>query len=357
MPEKLILHNKPTVGAHEGEAVLRVFKSGWLAEGKEVEAFEKEICRFLRGGAGSAAAFSSGSAALYVALVSLGVKKNDEVIIPAYVCSAVLNAIFLAGAKPVLVDIDLNDLNISYEETTKSINSKTKAIIVTHTFGMPADVDKFLKFGVPVIEDCAQAIGSELSKKPLGTIGKVAVFSFYASKPITTGYGGMIYSKDAALMEKIRDFREFDGCERYRPRFNFQMSDIQAAIGRVQLKKLPGFLEKRKKIAERYYKIVPSENAWPSRENKEKKTNYYRFLIRTERANNIKKFLAAKKINTIIPIETRELLHRYLGQSTKKFLASEKAAAETLSLPIHPSLSDFDVARIESGLRKYFTGR
>ncbi len=352
--KKMILHNKPTISKDEVNAAEKVLKSGWIADGIEVKKFEDEFCKLLDSKPGHAAALSSGTAALYVTLVSLGIKKNDEVIIPTYVCSALLNAIYLALARPVLVDINPDDFNISFEETKKNITTKTKAIIIPHTFGMPADVEKFIKLGVPIIEDCAQAIGAKLYNRHLGTFGKAAIFSFYASKVLTTGYGGMVFSKDESFIEKIKDYREFDCRKKYKARFNFKMSDLQAAIGTVQLKKLPLFLKKREKIANDYYKILPLAKVWPQRNIKNKKPNFYRFLIQNNKPVTLKKFMEKKGIETIVPIETHELLHRYLNQNPHNFPISERVAKTTLSLPIHPSLTLQEAEKIKKHLKNYF---
>jgi len=343
---KIIPHNKPTITGKEIQSISKILKLGWIAQGKEVEQFENDLChKYLKQSMGHAVAFSNGTSALYVALIALGIKPRNEIIIPSYVCSSILNAIYLAQAKPILVDVNENDFNISFEDTLKKINKKTKAIIIPHTFGMPADMDKFTKLNIPIIEDCAQSIGSELTGKPTGNFGEISVFSFYASKVITTGYGGMAFSKDKNIVEKLKDYREFDCRETYKPRFNFQMSDIQAAIGRVQLKSLPNFLKKRKKIASYYYNIIPPDKTWPPINLKEerKKTNFYRFLIRTEKPLKIKILLEKQGIKTIIPIEKRELLHRYLKLNPLRFPTSEKISQTTLSIPIYPSLKQKEI--------------
>lgn len=350
----MIPHNRPTIGEEEIEAVKEVLKSGWVAQGKRVKEFEDLFCWYLGWESEFAAAFSSGTAALYVTLVTLGITSGAEVIIPTYVCPAVLNAIYLARANPVLVDIDPYCFNISFEETKEKINSKTKAIIVPHIFGVPADVDKFVELGIPIVEDCAQAIGAKLNGKHLGTFGEVAIFSFYASKVLTTGYGGMIFSKDKNFIEKVKDYREFDCRQEYKPRFNFQMSDFQAAMGKIQLKRLPYFLEKRRKIANEYYKILPLEKVWPLRSFSSKKPNFYRFLVRTKKPNDMKLFMKEKGIKAIIPMETYELLHRYLNQDPHNFPVSDDIAKTTLSLPIYPSLTDSEIQKIKNTLREYF---
>ncbi len=349
MKSKIIQHNQPSLGQEEISASAKVMNNGWVAQGEEVLKFENEFSRYLGGKDSQAVAVASGTAALYLALYGLNIKKGDEVIVPTYVCSAVLNAIFLAGAKPILVDINEGDLNISYSETIKKINKKTKAIIITHTFGYPSDLDKFINLGIPLIEDCAQALGSRWKGRAVGGFGRVAVFSFYASKVITTGYGGLVYSKNKNLINKIRDYREFDCRRDYRPRFNFKMSDLQAAIGREQLKKMPGFLKRRRQIAAVYKKAVSENKYWPI-ESEGGQSNYYRFLLKTGKAKAVKNYLIKHGVKTIVPIETYELLHRYLKQSPKDFPVSEKIAKTALSLPIYPSLSTVEVDKIKRAL-------
>lgn len=348
----MIPHNKPTIGKEETAAVARVLKSGWIAEGKKVEEFENAVCKYIGVPAGSAVAVSSGTAALYLALIALDIKKGKEVIVPTYVCSAVLNAVIMAGAKPVIVDIEGEDLNISLSEIKKKINKKTGAIVAVHTFGMPADVKRLITLGIPVIEDCAQAIGARIHGKSVGTFGTIVTFSFYASKMLTSGNGGMVVSRNKQLIKRLLDYREFDGRRDYKPRFNFQMSDVQAALGLVQLKRLPSFLKRRAQIAEIYRKALSKTPMWPARGGKQQ-PNFYRILLRTPHAANLKKFLDTKGIKTIIPIERFELLHRYLKENPKHFPVSERIAKETLSLPTYPSLSNAEVRKIIAAIRAY----
>lgn len=341
----MIPHNIPTLGKEEEAGALRVLRSRWIAEGKEVEQFEDELCRFLGAPRGSAVALSSGSAALYVALQALGVGKGDEVIVPSYACSALVDAVFLAQAKPRLVDVNEQDLNLSLAETKRSIGRKTKAIIVTHTNGMPADVNVFMKLGVPVIEDCAQAIGAMYAGKPVGVFGDIAVFSFGAIKMLTSSHGGMVFSRDKKLAKLARSFREYEEHGSYEPRFNFQMSDLQAAVGRAQLRKLPGFLARRKQTAEHYYKAFPSERCWPPR-LQGRKPNFYRFLLKTENPELLRRRFEKAGVETRALGHSLEPLHRRLGFPASRFPFTELSLRTTLSLPIHPSLKERDVARI-----------
>jgi len=349
----MIPHNRPTLDNQEIQAVKKVIKSGWVAQGEQVAKFEDRLCTFFKAKPGQAVAVSSGTSALYLALLALKVKSGQEVIVPTYVCSAVLNAIYMIDAKPVLVDINPADLNLDFKQTKKKINNQTAAIILTHTFGLPAEIDKFIKLKVPIIEDCCQAIGSKYKGRAVGTFGDIATFSFYASKMITTGNGGMVFSKNKRLINQVRDYREFDGRQNYQPRFNFQLSDINAVIGQVQLKKLPQLLKKRKNIVQKYYQALSSDKTWPLK-IKDRQPNYYRFLIRSNNINKLKKELEGKGIKTIIPTETYELLHRYLKRSPKKFPIAEKVTKTTLSLPIFPSLKIKEVEYIADIINSYY---
>ncbi len=290
--EKIIPHNKPMLGKEEINAIEEVMKNGWIAEGKRVAEFEEEFCKYIGLPSFHAVALSNGTSALYLALKVLGIRDGDEIIVPIY----------MIRAKPVLTDVKKRDFNISYQNIVGKISNKTKSIIVPHTFGVPADIALIQKFGVPIIEDCAVALGSKIGNQHVGVFGNIAIFSFYASKVITTGYGGMLVSKNLEFVEKARDYREFDCRKKYKARFNFQMSNLQAAIGEVQLKKLPLFLEKRRKIANGYYKILPKNKVWPPHEIENKEPNFYRFLIRSNKPRIIKDFLEKEGIKTIIPI-------------------------------------------------------
>jgi perosamine synthetase len=343
---KNIPHNKPTIGGAEVKAAARALKSGWLAEGREVATFETELSAYLGLKTKQAVAFSSGTAAMFVALKTLGLKADDEVILPTYSCASLLNAIFLAQAKPIPVDIEPDSLALSLEKTREKINPRTKAIIVVHPFGQPAPIHKFLTLGLPVIEDAAMALGSRINNRPVGALGTIGVFSFYASKTITTGYGGMIVSRQKKYLKAAADYRLDDQRKKYQPRFNFHLSDIQAAIGREQLKKLPAFLAKRQKIAQAYYSALSPDVVWPPQNQANLAPNFQRFLIRHSSPTKLQQKLKKGGIQTIVPIQTWELLHRCLNLNPAEFPVSEKIARTTLSLPIHPSLTANEIKKI-----------
>ena len=351
----MIRHNKPTIGAKEVAATAKVLRSGWLAQGERVAEFEDALCTYVGVPKGHAAAVSNGSAALFLALHALRLKKGAEVIIPTYVCSAVLNAVHMAGATPVLVDIHPDDLNLSLEEVKKKVTRRTGAIVVTHTYGRPVDVTPFLALKVPIVEDCAAALGSRVRGHSVGRQGSIAAFSFYATKMITTGYGGMVVSSDKKLIDRVKNYREFDGQRTYEPRFNFHMSDVEAAIGLEQLRRLPAFLKQRKKIASRYRTALQGKvELWPE-VGGDIEPNFYRMLVRVPRAVSLMKFLATKEITTIIPLEKFELLHRYTHQDPKLFPVSEEMSTSLLSLPAYPSLTTKEIDQVCRALQDYFS--
>ena len=170
---RLIPHSKPTLSTKEERAIVNVLRSGYIAQGPLVRKFERRFARFV--GKKDAVATNTGTAALHLSLLALGLKEGDEVIIPDYICVTVMNAVRYCGAKPVLADINEDDFNINLESTAKLVNTKTKAIIVAHMFGIPMDVRPFKKFGLPVIEDCTQSCGSKFMNKPVGKEGDLAI--------------------------------------------------------------------------------------------------------------------------------------------------------------------------------------
>jgi perosamine synthetase len=344
-----IPHNKPSIDKNEAKAIEEVLECGWIAQGDQVGLFENKICDYMGFEDNSAVALSNGTSALFLALKLLGIKSpTDEVVLPNYVCSALLNAIFMNNAKPIVVDVDKVDFNISYDEVKKKINEKTKAIIVPHIFGVPADVIRIRELGIPIIEDCAQALGSKINNTHVGLFGDIAILSFYATKLITTGQGGMLVSKNSEYIEKAKDYREHDMRKEYYPRFNFQMTDIQAAMGIVQLKKFNILLQKRKKIAEKYIQICNKKN-WDYQKvkNSNFSQNWFRFVLKGEENYiiKLKEKLNNAGVSCLIPIEKWQLQSVYLNLDPQRFKNSEEISKTTLSLPIFPDLlenRDFD---------------
>lgn len=331
----MIPHNKLTLGIEEKEAVTRVLNSGWLAEGMEVEAFENELCEFLELPAGHAVALSSGTAALYMALRALNAARKT-VGFPVYVCSAVRNAVGMAGGRELLLDVAEGSPNL---ELTAVRRATPDILIVPHMYGLPVDLSKV--GDIHIIEDCAQCLGARVRGVATGLQGKIGIFSFYATKLITSGgQGGMLVSRDKALVDYVRDYREFD-CRRDRKhRFNFQMTDIQAAVGRAQLAKLPNMLRKRAVLFQIYAEAgldlmdvdTLSGVYEPVR---------YRAVLKTTRPRALIDALAQNDIKAIIPIEKWELLG-----DNEDYPNAVRLTEITVSLPLFPSLTEEQASKI-----------
>jgi len=344
----MISHNQPSIGQNEIEAVNEVLISKWLVKGQKTKIFERLVCEFLDQPSKkvtklNGVATSSGTAALYIALKIMGIRNGDFVLLPSFTCTALLNAIFMAGAKPVVADINDTDFNINIDSIDKLSN--ISAIILPHTFGVPANINEIKKLKIPVIEDCAQSFGSKIGDTYTGCFGDISIFSFYSSKFITTGQGGMIISSNNDFIRKAVDYVDFDMPETYCPRFNFQITDIQAAIGIEQLKKAPVFLEKRKYMAKEYVEIFNKKGIdYQKPAFSHAIPNNYRFVIKLNEntVNDLQDTLKKNNIMCIVPIEEYELLHKYLGLEPCRFTVSQKISKSTLSLPIYPNLLDED---------------
>jgi len=340
-----IPHSRPSLDDDEIRALQNVLASGQLAQGPQVQDFEEELGSFH--GLLPGVATSSGTTALHLALLSLGVGQGDEVLLPSYVCSAPLHAVYHSGATPILVDVDPTNGNIDSEDLKKRLTSKSKAIIVVHLFGLPAKVREISALGLPVIEDCAQALGAELASRKVGTFGRVAICSFYATKVITTGEGGMLLSSDPDLLAKSRDLRDYDKKEDFSPRFNYKMTDLQAALGRSQLQKLERFLGQREALAGVYNEQLASLPCTlpPSKEGR----IYYRYVVSIQ--GDITE-LTQKLLNMGIEVArpVYRPLHRYLN--LEDYPGAEMAWKSHLSLPIHPSLTSQDVHRVCHALQQ-----
>jgi perosamine synthetase len=326
----MIPHNKPTIGTEEELAVLRVLRSGLLSQGSEIESFENEFCDFIGLPKGHAIAVSSGTAALYLALWILeGDKKT--ITFPGYVCSALRNATNMIGGNEEILDIKKESPNIKFEEIKKE-----SIAIIPHMYGIPVDVTKIQNMNI--IEDCAQSLGAKINGISVGLYGNAGIFSFYATKLMTSGgHGGMYVSKDKKLVDRVKDYREFDYRHDQKKRFNFQMTEIQAAIGREQLKKLPKFLERREEIFQKYKK-AGLELLDVGKNQNHLSPVRYRAVIKTEEPNKIIKSLESVGVKAIVPTEDWELLgkHELLPNAVE-------LSRKTVSLPIYPTLTDEEI--------------
>lgn len=332
----MIPHSRPTIGPEDVDAVARVLQSAHLSQGTEVELFEGEVAAFVqrRGGV----ATSSGTAALHLSLLALGVGPGDEVLLPSYTCVAVLHAVRHAGAVPRLVDIADGEYAMSLRDAQLRMTARTRAIIVPHMFGMSADLRGLEQLDLPIIEDCAQALGATYRGRPAGSLGTIAICSFYATKVITTGEGGMLLSDSEVVLRRARDLRDYDGRDGLRTRFNYKMTDFQAALGRSQLNRLPAFLARRRALAARYgaaLRVFPAAlpAGAPGRPH-----SFYRYVIGVDDAQRLARLLHDRGVECKLPVPRP--LHRSLRQAG--FDRTDRAAATALSIPLYPSLTDDD---------------
>jgi perosamine synthetase len=333
---KMIPHSRPSISEKDMAVVNMVLRFGHISTGKEVAALEEAFSR--KFSFGSSAAVSSGTAALHLALLALGVGPGDEVIIPTHVCTALVNAVRYTGAKEVLVDV-CEDGNIDPRCVLRAMTRRTKAVIAAHMWGSPADIRTLVKCGVPVIEDCAQSVGASVKGKAVGSFGAVSIFSFYATKMITSGEGGLIGSKDKRFINKVRDLADYDHKKTYEMRFNYKMTDVQAALALSQLGHLEGFISARRRIAARYACHVPS--ILPVTQGAE--PVFYRYVVRTDK-NVARVISSAKAKGVCIEKPLFRPLHQYLAK--KGFPVSEMLMRQCVSLPIYPFLTASEEKRV-----------
>lgn len=336
----MIPHNRPTLGKEEEEAAIRVIRSGNLSQGNEVKLFEDDFCKFLGLPKHHAVAVSNGTSSLFLALWALNIQ-NKTVEFSGYACSALRNAVQMAGGHEKILDIGISTPNTDH--TSFSENNTIR--IIAHMYGIPMDISK-LSTG-NLIEDCAQSLGAKIGTKFVGTIGDAGIFSFSATKLITTGgQGGMFISKDKSLVDSVRDYREFDLRHDKKSRFNLQMTDLQASIGREQLKKLPSFLLRREEIFNKYKKSgIPLLDV--NMEQTHLHPVRYRAVMLTDTPLDIIQSLSKFNIKSIIPTEDWELLAESNSLPNSLYLSQH-----SISLPIYPSLSDEDVDLIISAVIK-----
>ncbi len=333
---QLIPHSRPHLGREEERAALRVLRSGMIGGGEEVARFEAELAASI--GGGGAVALQSGSAALHLALLGLGVGPGDRVLVPSYVCAAVLHAVHHTGAKEILADVDPATGNLEAPLVRRRLRARTKAVVVPHLFGRPAPLAEIRRLGVPVVEDCAMSLGGET-----GRGGDVAVFSFYATKMAATGQGGALASGDRRLLARVRDRVDYDNRDDYGERWNARMSGLAAALGRVQLRRLPEFVKRRRRIAEDYCRATGIGSPVPGHV-------YYRFTVRARAVESFVRFLAARGVEGKRPVYRP--LHTYFATAPGEFSGADELHRTVVSVPCYPALRPGEVERVARALRE-----
>jgi dTDP-4-amino-4,6-dideoxygalactose transaminase len=322
------------------KAVVDVLASGKIAQGEKVKEFENALSRFI--GTKYAVAVSSGTSALHLALNALGVGAKDEVIMPSYVCSSPYFAALHAGAVPKIVDVDFADLNICAATVKRQLSRRTKAIIVPHMFGTSAELDELLELRFPIVEDCAQSLGAEYKGRLVGGFGELSIFSFYATKMITTGEGGMVLTDNEEFYTKMIDIRDYDKKPLTPMKYNYKMTDFQAALGLSQLKKLQFFIERRRKIASLYTQQFSQYDVEVPRIYSHKKSVFYRYVVKVNKIKYVQKLARENGVMCERPIF--KPLHKYLSHF--KCPNSDRAYNRALSIPLYPGLLENEIKHV-----------
>ncbi len=337
----LIQHSAPQIGAEEEAAVLRVMRSGRLAQGPEVETFEHECAA--RVGRRYGVSTSSGTAALHLVLHALDAGGGQEVAIPAYACASLMTATALNGSVARVCDVG-PDFNLD----PSGVPPRARFVIAPHLFGKAAPI---LPRGV-VIEDIAQSIGGIT-----GRAGVAAIVSFYATKMLTTGEGGMVLTDDRTLVERIRDLRDYDNRDDFIPRFCYKMTEMQAAMGRVQLRRLSEFIERRRAIAQQYldaFAELPVGLPDPADHV------FFRFVVTTEAQARLIARLNSDGVEAKRPVYRPA--HRHVRDGAPVNIArlagdcrgAERAHLTAVSLPIHPGMGEAEVESVIDSVRGFF---
>ena len=360
--------SRPEFGDEEARAVADVLKTGWVSQGPKVAEFESLLAA--RVGAAYGVATTSCTTALHLALVASGIGAGDEVICPSYSFVATANAVLYAGATPVFADIQPDTWNIDPADVATRVTSKTRAILAVHQVGLAADLDAIRGAAparVPIIEDAACAIGSLYKGRPVGSSGNVACFSFHPRKTISLGEGGMVTTNDVAVADRVRMLRSHGASvsdldrhqakglvfEEYRELgYNYRMTDIQAAIGVEQLKRLDDLLTRRRAVAGRYNTAfckvaqiqTPAEPAYAQHA-------YQSYAIRLRPGGRITRDGMMRELidagvtcrRGIPPIHLEPL---YLSRGRVSLPITEAVASESIFLPMYASLPEADQAQV-----------
>lgn len=338
--------------AEETDAATRVLDSGALAQGDEVAAFEQEFSDALVLDR-PCVAVNSGTSGLHLGLLAAGIGPGDEVIVPSFTFAATANSVALTGAKPVFADIEPDTFCLSPDATAAAITARTAAIMPVHLFGHPADLPRFAslaeRHGLALFEDAAQAHGSSLNGVPVGSVGRFAMFSFYATKNMTSGgEGGMVSCADRELERSIRLLRNQGMVQRYRNEvvgLNCRMSELHAALGRVQLTRLREWNDRRRHTAQRLTAGLPAAVTPTVRPGAVHVFHQYTIRVpsrRDELATALREQFGIGS-GTFYPVPVHQLPSFGVDLDLPE---TRRAAAEVLSLPVGPHVTDADADRV-----------
>jgi len=357
--------SKPIIGDEEIEAVVRVLRSGMLTRGAETESFEKEFASYI--GTKYAVSVMNGTVALEASLKALGVRSGDEVIVPDFTFIATASAVVNVGARPVFADIDERTYCIDPESVNELITGRTRAIIPVHLFGHPADMKAINEIAedrrLLVLEDSAQAHGAEIDGVKVGSLGHASAFSLYATKNMMTGEGGMVTTSIESVYDLLLKLRKHGEAKRYMSDMigsNLFMTEMQAAIGRVQLRKLDRWNEIRRSNAKFYIEKLSrvKEIVLPT-ELPGYKHVFHQFVIRvpSELRDKLVEHLSSRGIGVAIhypyPVHDHPA-YRALGYPESINPVSKQVSKEVLSIPVHPLLTREDLEYVAASILEFF---
>jgi perosamine synthetase len=354
---------KPVIGEEERAAVDRVMRSGMIAQGPEVAAFELEFARIVDGR--ECVAVNSGTSALHLGLLAAGIGPGDEVIVPSFTFAATANAVRLAGAEPVFVDIEPDGFCLAVAAVEAAITPRTAAIMPVHLYGHPADMEGLcalaVAHGLLVFEDAAQAHAARLGGRPVGAFGTLAAFSFYPTKNMTSGEGGMVVTDDPAIARRVRLLRNQGMEKRYANEvvgFNARLTDVGAAIGRVQLGKLAAWTERRRanaRLFDEAFRGLPGVATPPVAEGAVHV--YHQYTVRITGSpgrDEVQRRLQEEGVGTGVyyPVPVHRLPSFDLDLDLPE---TTRAAEEVLSLPVYPALEPSELDRVVTAVAQAVT--
>ena len=347
-------------------AALKALRHERFVLGEDVFKFEEEFARYV--GAKFAVSTSSGTNALQIALLALGIGSGDEVVTTAFSFVASANAVLHAGATPVFADIDAGDFNIDCEKARRKITKRTKALLPVHLYGRPCKISEIASMaedhGLRVVEDACQAHGAEYAGRKAGAIGVVGCFSFYPSKNMTVcGDGGMIVTNDedvARLAAKLRDCGRKSQYEHDVVGYTSRLNTVNAAIGRVQLKRLDGWNKRRVQVAAVYDEMLADldDVSTPPKGCSWVKPVYHLYVVKVKKRNELREYLrklgVQSGVHYPLPIPLQPVYKQLYKCKAGEYPESERVSGECLSLPIYPRLSEGDVEYVCEGIREFY---
>lgn len=362
IPQSDLRRQYKQLEAEIGAAMGRVMESGWFVLGEELAAFEREFSAWV--GAAHGVGVGNGTDALELAFRALDIGPGDEVLVPVNSAFPTATAVSAVGATPVFVDVDSSSRTMDPVDAQRRSTPRTRAIVPVHLYGAPADMDALMALasrrGLEVVEDAAQGHGTRYKGRHVGTLGRLGCFSFYPSKNLGAyGDGGLVVTSDDGLAEKLGLLRNYGQTRRYHHALtgvNSRLDELQAAVLRVKLPRLAGWVERRRALADRYRAALEGSGVGLQDRPPDGEHAYHLFVIRSPRRDALIEHLASRGIQALIhypvPLHLQEA-YRRLGHREGDFPVAEALASEIVSLPLFPELREDEADRVASEIREF----